>query len=133
MSQKAEKPPDPAHEAKLAARREKHAVKVWSANPRTQELQRKYDEALRQLQQLRDGTFCRQYTAAGHAPPSWVSPDFSGQIQEKPEGQSTCVNPSGVDSGVGRAWASSLAATSPSCLSSRADGFYCVMRRWWID
>ena len=55
MSQKAEKPPDPAHEAKLAARREKHAVKVWSANPRTQELQRKYDEALRQLQQLRDG------------------------------------------------------------------------------
>ena len=61
MSQKAEKPPDPAHEAKLAARREKHAVKVWSANPRTQELQRKYDEALRQLQQLRDGTFCRQY------------------------------------------------------------------------
>ena len=52
MSQKAEKPPDPAHEAKLAARREKHAVKVWSANPRTKELQRKYDEALRQLQQL---------------------------------------------------------------------------------
>ena len=61
MSQKAEKPPDPAHEAKLAARREKHAVKVWTANPRTQELQRKYDAALRQLQILRDGTFCRQY------------------------------------------------------------------------
>ena len=61
MSQKAEKPPDPAHEAKLAARREKHAAKVWAANPRSQELQRKYDAALQQLQQLRDGTFCRQY------------------------------------------------------------------------
>ena len=38
MSQKAEKPPDPAHEAKLAARREKHGARVWAANPRTQEL-----------------------------------------------------------------------------------------------
>ena len=61
MSQKAEKPPDPAHEAKLAARREKHGARVWAANPRTQELQRKYDAALQQLQILRDGTFCRQY------------------------------------------------------------------------
>ena len=61
MSQKAEKPPDPAHEAKLAARREKHAAKVWAANPRSQELQQKYDAALQQLQQLRDGTFCRQF------------------------------------------------------------------------
>ena len=61
MSQKPEKPPDPAHEAKLAARREKHGARVWAANPRTQELQRKCDAALHQLQILRDGTFCRQY------------------------------------------------------------------------
>ena len=67
MSQKAEKPPDPAHEAKLAARREKHGARVWAANPRTQELQRKYDAALQQLQILRDGTFCRCLSRAPSA------------------------------------------------------------------
>ena len=61
MTQKAGNAPDPAHEAKLARRREAHALKVWTANPRSQELQKKYDAALQQLQQLRDGTFCRQY------------------------------------------------------------------------
>ena len=61
MSQKAEKPPDPARDAKNAARREKHALKVWAANPKTQRLQQQHDAALRQLQILRDGTFCRQY------------------------------------------------------------------------
>jgi len=61
MSEKAGKPIDPAHEAKLAARREKHNAKVWAANPKTQGLQSAYDAALQQLQQLRDGTFCRQF------------------------------------------------------------------------
>ena len=61
MSQKAEKPPDPARDAKNAGRREKHALKVWAANPKTQRLQQQHDAALRQLQILRDGTFCRQY------------------------------------------------------------------------
>ena len=61
MSEKAGKPIDPAHEAKLAARREKHNAKVWAANPKTQGLKSAYDAALQQLQQLRDGTFCRQY------------------------------------------------------------------------
>ena len=61
MSEKAGKPIDPAHEAKLAARREKHNAKVWADNPRTQGLQGAYNAALQQLQILRDGTFCRQY------------------------------------------------------------------------
>ena len=61
MSEKAGKPIDPAHEAKLAARREKHNAKVWAANPKTQGLKSAYDAVLQQLQQLRDGTFCRQY------------------------------------------------------------------------
>ena len=61
MSEKAGKPIDPAHEAKLAARREKHNAKVWAANPKTQGLKSAYDAALQQLQQLRDGTFCRQF------------------------------------------------------------------------
>ena len=61
MSEKAGKPIDPAHEAKLAARREKHNAKVWADNPRTQGLKSAYDAALQQLQILRDGTFCRQY------------------------------------------------------------------------
>ena len=61
MSEKAGKPIDPAHEAKLAARREKYNAKVWAANPKTQGLKSAYDAALQQLQQLRDGTFCRQF------------------------------------------------------------------------
>ena len=61
MSEKAGKPIDPAHEAKLAARREKHNAKVWADNPRTQGLKSAYDAALQQLQILRDGTFCRQF------------------------------------------------------------------------
>ena len=43
MSEKAGKPIDPAHEAKLAARREKHNAKVWADNPRTQGLKSAYD------------------------------------------------------------------------------------------
>ena len=61
MSEKAGKPIDPAHEAKLAARREKYNAKVWADNPKTQGLKSAYDAVLQQLQQLRDGTFCRQY------------------------------------------------------------------------
>ena len=68
MSQKAGKPhADPAHEAKLAARREKHALKVWRANPKTQGLQQERDAAVQerdaavqQLKTLRDGTAGRQ-------------------------------------------------------------------------
>jgi hypothetical protein len=56
-----EKPPDPAREAKLAARREKHAVKVWKANPKTQRLQSEKDAAVQELQILRDGTAGRQF------------------------------------------------------------------------
>ena len=54
MSQKAEKPPDPAHEAKLAARRKAYALKVWKADPKTQEQQQELDAARAQLQILRD-------------------------------------------------------------------------------
>ena len=61
MSEKAGKPIDPAHEAKLAARREKYNAKVWADNPKTQGLKSAYDAVLQQLQQLRDGTFCRQF------------------------------------------------------------------------
>ena len=53
MSEKAGKPIDPAHEAKLAARREKYNAKVWADNPKTQGLKSAYDAALQQLQQLR--------------------------------------------------------------------------------
>ena len=44
-----EKPPDPAREAKLAARREKHAVKVWKANPKTQRLQSEKDQVNKKI------------------------------------------------------------------------------------
>ena len=56
-----EKPPDPAREAKLAARREKHALKVWKANPKTQRLQSEKDAAVQELKLLRDGTAGRQF------------------------------------------------------------------------
>ena len=56
-----EMPPDPAREAKLAARGEKHAVKVWKANPKTQRLQSEKDAADQELKLLRDGTAGRQF------------------------------------------------------------------------
>ena len=61
MSQEAGKPADPAHEAKLAARRQKHALKVWRANPKTQQLQQEHDAAVHELQILRDGTAGPQF------------------------------------------------------------------------
>ena len=60
-------PPDPAKEAKLAARREKYALKVWNDNPNTQWLQQEYAAAVQELQALRDGTAGRRPSVRGAA------------------------------------------------------------------